>query len=236
MDRPCELDLARREVLVDVVGQLFAEHENAVERRAQLMRHVREELGLVPRRERELRGLLLDRAPRELDLGVLALDLRVLRGEELSLLGELLVRLLELPLLRLLLEREPLGLLEQKLRAHRDLDVVEHDADDVGELLEQRDVLRGELAQARELDDRFDGALEQHRQHDDGPRLEVDEAGRDPHRARRQVLEHDSAALVRALPDQAFVERVLARVVAAAGVGVSGELLEPRSAVVSAIT
>ena len=85
----------------------------------------------------------------------------------------LLVGLLQLVLLALL-ERELLRLLEQELGAHRDFDIVEHDADDVSELLEQRDVLRSELAQARELDDGLDGALEQHRQHDHRLRLDVD--------------------------------------------------------------
>ena len=48
-----------REVAVGVVGELLAEDQDAVERRAQLVRHVREELGLVARGERELGGLLL---------------------------------------------------------------------------------------------------------------------------------------------------------------------------------
>jgi hypothetical protein len=53
--------------------------------------HVREELGLVLRRDRELLGLLLDQALGELDLLVLALDLDVLLGETSGLAFEILV-------------------------------------------------------------------------------------------------------------------------------------------------
>ena len=53
-------DLAVGQVAVRVLGELLAEDQDAVERRAQLVRHVREELGLVPRRQRELGRLLLE--------------------------------------------------------------------------------------------------------------------------------------------------------------------------------
>ena len=90
----------RREVAVGILGKLLAENQDAVQRRAQLMRHVGEELRLVFRSQRELGRLLLERAPRLLDLLVLALDLDVLLGELLRLLLELLVGLLQLGLLR----------------------------------------------------------------------------------------------------------------------------------------
>ena len=79
-----------------IFGELLPEDQNGVQRRPQLVRHVREELGLVLRGERQLRGLLLERAPRLLDFLVLALDLDVLLGELLGLRGELLVGLLQL--------------------------------------------------------------------------------------------------------------------------------------------
>ena len=96
VDRARELDLLGREVAVRVVAELLAEDQDAVERRAQLVRHVGEELGLVLRGERELGRLLLERAARLLDLLVLALDLDVVLGELLGLLLELLVGLLQL--------------------------------------------------------------------------------------------------------------------------------------------
>ena len=105
-----------RQVAVGVLGELLAEDQDAVERRAQLVRHVREELGLVARGERQLGGLLFQRAARQLDFLVLALHLRVLLGEQLRLVGQLFVGLLQLLLLRLQLAGELLRLLEQALR------------------------------------------------------------------------------------------------------------------------
>ena len=60
------------QVAVGVVLELLGQHQQAVERRAQLVRHVGDELRLVPRRDRELGGLLLDEPLGLLDLLVLA--------------------------------------------------------------------------------------------------------------------------------------------------------------------
>ena len=75
------LHLRRGQVLLGVALELAGEDQQAVERRAQLVRHVREELRLVLRRDRQLLGLLLDQALGQLDLLVLALDLDVLLGQ-----------------------------------------------------------------------------------------------------------------------------------------------------------
>ena len=56
------------QVRLRVVGEQLREDEQRVERRAQLVAHVREELALVLRAERELLRLLLEREPRRLDL------------------------------------------------------------------------------------------------------------------------------------------------------------------------
>ena len=144
-----ELHLLAGQVAVRIVGQLLAQDEDAVERRAQLVRHVGQELGLVLRGERELGGLLLDRAARLLDFLVLRLHLDVAVGELLRLLLELLVGLLQLALLRLQLGGELLRLLEQTLGLHRRLDGVEHDADGGRELLEEGELQVGEPARAR---------------------------------------------------------------------------------------
>src|SRR5690606_21704258 len=77
------------------------EDEQAVERRAQLVAHVGEELALVARGERELLGALLEDDLRLLDLAVLALHLGVLHLEQARPLLELLVGLLQLLLLLL---------------------------------------------------------------------------------------------------------------------------------------
>ena len=124
--------------------ELLAEDQDGVERRAQLVRHVGEELRLVLRGEREFGGLFLERAARLLDLLVLALHLDVVLGELLRLLLELLVGLLQLALLRLQFAGQLLRLLEQAFGLHRRLDGVEHDADARGQLLEERDLQVGE--------------------------------------------------------------------------------------------
>ena len=122
---------------VGVVGQLLAEDEDRVERRAQLVGHVGEELGLVLGGEGQLGGLFLQRAAGLLDLAVLPLDLGVLLGQQLGLGGQLLVGLLKLALARLELDGQLLRLLEQALGAHRRFDRVEHDADAERELIEE---------------------------------------------------------------------------------------------------
>ena len=130
-------DLLAREVAVGVVGQLLAENKNTVQRRAQLVRHVGEEFGLVLRGQRELRRLFFERAARLFDFLVLPFDFDVAFGELLRLLFELLVGLLQFALLRLQFAGKLLRLLEQTFGLHRRFDGVEHDADAGGQLLEE---------------------------------------------------------------------------------------------------
>ena len=162
-----ELDLLGRQVAAGVLGELLAENQDRVERRAQLVRHVGEELRLVLRGERQLGRLLLERAAGLLDFLVLALDFGVLLGELLGLRRQLLVGLLQLGLPGLQLDGQLLRLLQQALGAHRRFDGVEHDADRLRELLEEGQMRRGERFERRQLDHRLGLALEQHRQHDD---------------------------------------------------------------------
>ena len=120
-----------------------------VERRAQLVRHVGEELGLVARGERQLRGLFFERAAGVLDLLVLAFDLGLLLGQQRGLERDLLVGLLQFLLLRLQFAGELLRLRQQALGAHRGFDRVEHDADAARQLFEERALRGRELATAR---------------------------------------------------------------------------------------
>ena len=140
VDGAGEFDLLRRQVAVRVVGELLAEDQDAVERRAQLVRHVGQEFGLVLRGQRQLGRLFLQRAARLFDFLVLALHFDVLFGELLRLLLQLLVGLLQFLLLRLQFAGELLRLLQQAFGLHRRLDTVEHDADAVGELFEEGQV------------------------------------------------------------------------------------------------
>ena len=101
MNRPRKLDLLRRQVALRVVAKLLAEYENAVQRRTQFVRHVRQEFRLVLRSKGQFLGLFFQSAPRLLDFLVLAFHFGVLFGELLGFLRELLVGLLEFLLLRL---------------------------------------------------------------------------------------------------------------------------------------
>ena len=154
---------------VRVLGlrELLAEDEDGIERRAQLVGHVGQEFGLVLRGERQLGGLFLERVAGLLDLGVLALDLGILLGEQPGLGAQFLVGLLQLALARLQLDGELLRLRQQALRAHRRFDGVEHRADAERELIEESEVHLGEGLQRGQLDDRLGLSLEEHRQHDD---------------------------------------------------------------------
>jgi hypothetical protein len=149
VDGAGEFHLLGRQVALGVVAELLAEDQDGVERRPELVRHVGEELRLVLGRERQLRRLLLERATGLLDLLVLPLHLDVLLGELLRLEGQLLVRLLQLLLLGLELGGELLRLLEQRFGLHRRLDAVQHDADAGRQLLEEREVRRGEGCRGR---------------------------------------------------------------------------------------
>ena len=117
------------QIAIRVFGQLLAEDEDGIERRAQLMRHIGEEFGLVLGGERKLGRLFLECAAGLLDFLVLALDFDVSFRKLLRLLLELIVGLLQFALLRLQFAGEILRLLEQAFRLHRRFDGVEHDAD-----------------------------------------------------------------------------------------------------------
>ena len=90
-----------REIAVGVVGELLTENENAIERRAQLVRHVRQKFRFVFRGQSQLFGLLFQGAASLFDFLVLAFDFNVLFGELLRFLRQLLVGLLQLLLLHL---------------------------------------------------------------------------------------------------------------------------------------
>ena len=160
-----------------VLGELVRENQQAVERRAQLVRHVGEELGLEARGERQLLGFLFQRLPRLLDLGVLALHFDVLFGQQLGLLFELLVGELQLLLLELELVRQRLRLLQQIFGARVGLDGVQHDADALGELIEEGVVRRVELIEGGQLEDALHLSFKQDGQDDQMLRRGFTEAG-----------------------------------------------------------
>ena len=153
VDRLGELHLLGRQVAVAVVGEQPREDERAVQRRAQLVRHVREELRLVRARAlrdrlaREgelvpLRGergsLLLELRVDLLDLGLLLLEPRLRAAKQRrALLLELFVADAELLLLRLELLGLTLRLLEQLLDLTAITRGTQRDAEDLAAALNQ---------------------------------------------------------------------------------------------------
>ena len=129
-------------------AELLAQNQNAVQRRAQLVRHVGQEFGLVLGGQRQFLGLFFQRAASLFDFLVLAFHFDVLFGQLLRFLRQLFVGLLQLFLLRLQLGRELLRLLQQAFGLHRGFNTVQHDADAGGKLFEERQVRSGEGAQA----------------------------------------------------------------------------------------
>ncbi len=129
MDGLGEFDLFGCEVAFRVVCQLVGEDEQAVERRAQLVGHVGQELGFVFGSEGELLGFFFQRLAGLFDFGVLAFDFGVLFGQQFGLLLQFLVGLLQFFLAALQFFGQRLRLLQQIFRSGIGLDGVQHDAD-----------------------------------------------------------------------------------------------------------
>ena len=109
IDRLGELDLFIVEVAGGVLRQQLGQDERAVQRRAQLMAHVGEELGLVATGALQFLGTLFQLRLDAAQGGVALVQFVTLVGQGLRLLGKLLVGLFQLGLLRL---QVGLGLLE----------------------------------------------------------------------------------------------------------------------------
>ena len=221
VDGAGELDLFCRQIAVRIFGELLAEDQDAVERRAQLMRHVGEEFGLVLRGQRKLGRLFFERAAGLFDFLVLSFHLDVALGKLLGLLFELFVGLLQFLLLRLQFAGELLGLLQQALGLHRGLDRVEHDADGVGELFEEGHLRGRERTDRRQFDHRLDLVFEQHRKHDEIFRNDAQQRRIDRRRVGRNVRHQPLTLVHRALADQPLAELhdLRMRIGAIAGIG-----------------
>ena len=244
------------EVPLGVLAQDLGQDQQAVERGSELVRHVGQELGLVLGDEGELLGLLLQRHLGLLHLLVLLLHLGLLAGQQMGLLLQLGVGALQLVLLlleqllgllqraglllqplvglgqRVLLALQALGqrlrLPQQLLGPHVGRDRVEHDADALGQLLEEGEPDLVELVEGGELQHRPGLALEQHRQHRDAPGWRLAQARRDLDVALGQVVDPEHPAAAGALPHQPLAELELALDLHPVLVGVAGEELEGR--------
>ena len=180
-----ELDLLVRHVAVGVVGQLLGKNQQRVERRAQLVGHVCQELRLVFGRKRELLGLLFELLPRFVDLARAPFDFFVPLLQEPRTFFQLVVGLLQLHLLALQLVGQRLRLLEQLFGPHRCADRVQDDADRFGQLIEELQLRLVKPLGRRQLDDGFDLAFKQHRQYDQRERLGFAQTRSDGHVVRR---------------------------------------------------
>ena len=159
-----------RQGAVGVLGQHLRQNQQVVQRRAQLVAHVGQELALVLGSERQLLGLLFERRLGLLHLAVLGFHFVLLLGQQVRLFLQLGVGLL-----KLLGQR--LALFQQLLRAHGGRNRVQHDADALRELIQKRQVHVGEVAERGQLDHRPGFAFEQHRQHHDAQRRSFAQAG-----------------------------------------------------------
>ena len=254
VDRLGKADLLGGEVAVRVLAQDLRQDEQAVERRPQLVRHVGQELGLVLGDEGELLGLLLQRHLGLLDLLVLLLHLRLLAGEELGLDLQLRVGRLQLVLLlaqqllgllqraglllqplvglgeRLLLRLQALGeglaLLEQLLGPHIGGDRVEHDADALGELLEEGQADLVELVERGQLEHRLGFALEQNGEHHQAPGWGFAETGAHLDVVVGHLAHGEHPAVLGALAHQPLAHLELGRDLLPVLVGVARQQLE----------
>ncbi|CAM5596205.1 hypothetical protein KAURM247S_05187 [Kitasatospora aureofaciens] len=172
------LDLLGGQVPGGVLGEQLGQDEQAVERRAQLVAHVGQELRLVLRGQRQLVGALLQFLAGLLDLQVLGLDVAVLRGEQFGLVlqlgvGELQFLLPGLQFLGAGLEfgGQPLGLAEQLVGAGVGDDGVDVDADGLHQLVQEVPVDLGERLDGGQFDDAEDLVLDDDRQHQQGQRV-----------------------------------------------------------------
>ena len=233
VDGARELGLLVVEVALLVVGQQLRQDQQRVERRAQLVAHIGQELGLVLRGQRELLGLLLDRAAGHVDLEILGLDLALLIFEQLRLFLQLLVGGVQLFLLggelglaRLQLLGQQLRLGQQALGAHRRGDGVEHDADGFHQLVEEAVVGLVELLERGQLDHRLDLVLEQRGQDVDVDRRRLAEARADLDEVAGHLVEPHRPLVGRGLADQPFAQvELLLQLVVALG-AIAGDQLE----------
>ena len=219
-----EFDLFAGEVAVGVFGELLAENQNAVERRAQLVGHVGEEFRFVFGGEGQLFGFFFESAASLLDFLVFAFDFDVLFGELLSFLGQLFVGLLQLFLLGLQLGGQLLRLLQQAFRLHGGFNTVQHDADVGGELFEEGQVRGGEFAERGQLDNSFDAILEENGKDDDVLRDGFEQAGGDRDGIAGNFLDEHAALFRGTLSDEAFADAQVLVLIVGVLVGVGGEL------------
>ena len=153
VNRPGELDLSAGEVAFAVLGKLIGKDQQAVERRAQLVRHVGQEFGLVLRGEGKLLGFFFQ-AWRACSTSLFLRSTSTFcSASSLAFSSSSALVCCKFFLLALQFAGQRLRLLEQIFGSHVRFDRVEHDADRFGELIEERLVGRAEPVEAGQFHD-----------------------------------------------------------------------------------
>ena len=227
-----------RQVALRVLRQHLRQNQQVVERRAQLVRHVRQELRFVLRGERKLLGLLFQRLLGLFHFAILALHLRLLLGQQLAPFPAarrwcccncscwLFSSSSEACSVAACCSRRLLVLVSSScwlcsssasacdcfssssVRMVAAM-VLSTMPMALGELIEERQVDLAEAVERGQLDHRLHLAFEQHRQHDDAQRRRFAQARADLDVIRRHVGEQNALLLERALADQSFAQLVL---------------------------
>ncbi len=187
--------------------QLVGEDQQAVERRAQLVRHVGQEFGLVLARSGPAAWPSLPGpgGPVRLRGSCVPLPAFCWASRRAFSCSSWLVCCSSSCWLCSSLGQR-LRLLEQVFRAHVGFDGVEHDADRLGQLIEEGLVGRVEALERGQFHDPLTCAFEDDRQHDDVQRRGFAQAGGDADVVGRHVGEQDLLLLQGALADQPFAQ------------------------------
>ena len=209
-DAASVLDLLRREIGVAIVGQQLGEDQRAVERRAQLVRHVGQELALVAIGTHQLGRLAFEIEFRADELVVLLPELLRVFLEvhvglfELGLLGlepclrvaqlralreQFLVRDAQLLLLRLQLLGLALGFLQQVFPFTAQHAGADRDGDGLAHAGQQVEIRIEGGVQKAQLQDAMGRFVDDQRGDQQRMRLAAAEAGADLQVIRRQVLD-----------------------------------------------
>ena len=232
VDRLGEFDLLGAEVFLRVFRQQLGQDQRAVQRRAQLMGHVGEEFGLVLARTLQLFGAFFELDLRLIEFRVLKVHGVALIGQDLRLIGELLIGLLKLDLLgfqvclgllenpRLLFQLfvgglelflldlqffvELLGFGQHFLQALAIARGFDGRADVAGNQFKQFDIALVERTQETQFDHPVDPVIVTGRHHQHAMGQAFAEAGADLEVVTRYVVEADQASLLRDLADNAF--------------------------------
>ena len=148
------------EVAFRILVELLSKDEQAVQRRAELMGHIGQELRFVFGGEGKLLRLFFQGPAGFFDFFVLGLHLILLFDEQKGFILQFIVRSTQLFLLYFELAGQGLGLGEQFFRPGVGFDGIEHDPDALDQLAQEVQVGFAEDIEGGEFDNGFDLVFE----------------------------------------------------------------------------